>query len=151
MQQDARAEVDALERTATALIRRLGDRAGSAEIAARAGCSLPAASVLLLEHLEEAGPRRVSQIAECQKVGMPAVTPRLKDLEAAGLIARGADPADARVSLISLTAAGRAIVERIRAARCEVLADALHDLDPATIAVATGALGALERALSRSR
>ena len=62
-------------------MRLLGDRAAVGEIAARAGCTLPVTSILLLEHLEDAGPRRVSQIAACQNVGMPAVTPRLKDLE----------------------------------------------------------------------
>jgi DNA-binding MarR family transcriptional regulator len=144
-------EHEALERAATALIRRLGDRAASAEIAARAGCALPATSILLLEHLGEAGPRRVSQIAECQKVGMPAVTPRLKDLEAAGLVSRSADPVDGRVALISLTPAGRATLERVQAARCEILSEALRDVDPADVEAATGALVALERALSRSR
>ena len=80
------------------------------EIAARAGCTLPVTSILLLEHLEDAGPRRVSQIAECQNVGMPAVTPRLKDLEREGFVTRSADPSDARVSLISLSPAGLAVL-----------------------------------------
>ena len=142
-------ELDALERAATALMRRLGDRAAVGEIAARAGCTLPVTSILLLEHLEDAGPRRVSQIAECQNVGMPAVTPRLKDLEREGFVTRSADPSDARVSLISLSPAGLAVLGRLRAARCEVLAEALSDVDRAQIASAAAALEAVGRALGR--
>ena len=142
-------ELDALERAATALMRRLGDRAAISEIAERAGCTLPTTSILLLEHLEDAGPRRVSQIAQCQNVGMPAVTPRLKDLEREGFVTRSADPSDARVSLISLSAAGREVLERLRAARCAVLAEALSDVDRSQIASAAGALEAVGQALNR--
>ena len=138
-------ELDALERAATALVRRLGDRAAIGEIAARAGCTLPVTSILLLEHLEDAGPRRVSQIAACQNVGMPAVTPRLKDLEREGFVTRSADPDDARVSLITLSPAGVEVLERLRAARCAVLSDALSDLDRAEIAKAATALEAVGR------
>ena len=142
-------ELDALERAATALVRLLGDRAAVGEIAARAGCTLPVTSILLLEHLEDAGPRRVSQIAECQNVGMPAVTPRLKDLEREGFVTRSADPSDARVSLISLSPAGLEVLGRLRAARCEVLAEALSDVDRVQIASAAAALEAVGRALGR--
>ena len=67
-----------------ALLRSLGGRSVTALVAERSGSSLPAASILLLEHLDAAGTQRVSQIAQCQKVGVPAITPRLKDLESAG-------------------------------------------------------------------
>ena len=142
-------ELDALERAATALMRRLGDRAAIGEIAARAGCTLPVTSILLLEHLEDAGPRRVSQIAACQNVGMPAVTPRLKDLERDGFVTRSADPDDARVSLITLSPAGLEVLGRLRAARCAVLDEALSDVERAEIASAAAALEAVGRALSR--
>jgi DNA-binding MarR family transcriptional regulator len=142
-------EFDALERAVTAVMRRLGDRAAIGEIAVRAGCTLPATSILLLEHLQDAGPRRVSQIAECQNVGMPAVTPRLKDLERDGFVTRSADLSDARVSLITLSDAGRELLERLRAARCAVLAEALDDVDRREIASATAALEVVGRALSR--
>jgi DNA-binding MarR family transcriptional regulator len=144
-------ELDALERVVTALMRRLGDRAAIGEIAARAGCTLPAASILLLEHLQDAGPRRVSQIAECQNVGMPAVTPRLKDLERDGFVTRSADPSDARVSLISLSDAGREVLDRLRAARCAVLSEALNRADRSEIASAAAALEVVERALRRTK
>jgi DNA-binding MarR family transcriptional regulator len=142
--------VDALERSMAALLRSLGGRSVTALVAERSGSALPAASILLLEHLDEAGTQRVSRIAECQKVGVPAITPRLKDLQSAGLIRREADPKDARASLISLTPAGRKTLARIRRARCEILAGALQNLDPDSLATAADTLariaGALEEA-----
>jgi DNA-binding MarR family transcriptional regulator len=106
---------------------------------------------VLLEHLAAAGTQRVSQIAECQKVGVPAITPRLQDLHAAGLIRRDSDPNDARASLISLTAAGRATLKRIRKARCQILAAALHDLDADSVATAAGVLTRIAAALEKSQ
>jgi DNA-binding MarR family transcriptional regulator len=144
-------EVDALERAVAALLRSVGGRSATTLVAERSGSVLPAASILLLEHLAAAGTQRVSRIAECQKVGVPAITPRLKDLQAAGLIRRDADPDDARASLISLTAAGRATLARIRKARCRILTEALHDVDPDSVATAADALTRIAAALEESR
>jgi hypothetical protein len=101
---------------ATALLRWLGDRAATAEIAERSGSALPVTSILLLEHLEATGPQRVSRIA-------------------------------ARVSLISLTSAGRAELRRIRDTRCAIIAEALDGLDPESVATAATVLSQLERVL----
>lgn len=133
-------ELDALERAVGALLRSLGGR--------RPGSILPPASVTLLEHLDALGTRRVSQLAECQKIGLPAITPRLKDLEAAGLIRRDVDPADARVSLISLTRKGRATLARIRNARCQLIAEALKDVDPGSVTTTAQVLGRIAAALN---
>jgi DNA-binding MarR family transcriptional regulator len=140
-------ELDALELAVAALLRTLGGRSATALVADRSGSSLPAASIMLLEHLAAAGTQRVSQLAECRRVGVPAITPRLKDLQAAGLIRRETDPDDARASLISLTAAGRATLTRIRNARCQILTEALKDLDARSIAAAADALTRIAAAL----
>jgi DNA-binding MarR family transcriptional regulator len=134
-------ELDALERAVGALLRSLGGR--------RSGSILPAASVTLLDHLDYSGTQRVSQLAACQKIGIPAITPRLKDLQAAGLIRRGVDPSDARVSLISLSPKGRATIARIRSARCQLIADAVADLDRDSLATAADALSRIAEALQR--
>jgi DNA-binding MarR family transcriptional regulator len=46
-------------------------------------------------------------------------TKRLDRLEQAGLIMRGADPGDRRGTLISLTPAGRALIDDVTAAHLE--------------------------------
>jgi DNA-binding MarR family transcriptional regulator len=144
-------QVDKIERAVETLLRSLSARPVVALVAERSGSDLPAASIVLLEHLEAAGVQRVSRIAEYQKLGVPALTPRIKDLEAAGVIRRDVAPVDARASLISLTDRGRATLARIREARCEILAEALHDMDPEAMATAADALTRIAAAVERSR
>ena len=70
-----------------------------------------------------------------------------------GLVHRGSDPQDARVVLLSLTAAGREVVAHRREARTQRLSAALADLTPddvARIAAAVPALTRLADALRRS-
>jgi DNA-binding MarR family transcriptional regulator len=70
-----------------------------------------------------------------------------------GLVHRGSDPQDARVVLLSLTAAGEALVAQRRAARTRRLVTALAELsadDVARIADAVPALTRLADALRRS-
>jgi DNA-binding MarR family transcriptional regulator len=140
-----------MERAVRILLRSLGGRSAVAEVAERSGSDLPAASIALLEHLEVAGVQRVSRIAEYQKVGVPALTPRIKDLEAAGVIRRDVDPVDGRASLISLTDSGRATLAQIRAARCGILADALTDMELETMTAAAEALTRIAGAVERSQ
>jgi DNA-binding MarR family transcriptional regulator len=144
-------QVVEIERAVATLLRSLSGRSAGALVAERSGSDLPAASIVLLEHLEAAGAQRVSRIAEYQKIGVPALTPRVKDLETAGVIRRDVDPVDARASLISLTDTGRATLARIREARCGILAEALHDMDPEVMATAADALTRIATAVERSR
>ena len=144
-------QIDEIERAVAALLRSLGGRAGVAQVAERSGSDLPAASIVLLEHLEAAGVQRVSRIAKYQKIGVPALTPRIKDLEAAGVIRRDVDPVDGRASLISLTDSGRATLARIREARCGILAEALQDMNPQDMATAADALTRIATAVERSQ
>jgi DNA-binding MarR family transcriptional regulator len=144
-------QVDEIERAVATLLRSLSGRSAGALVAERSGSDLPAASIVLLEHLEAAGAQRVSRIAEYQKIGVPALTPRIKDLEAAGLIRRDIDPIDARASLISLTDTGRVTLARIRGARCGILAEALHDMDPEVMATAAEAITRIAAAVERNR
>jgi DNA-binding MarR family transcriptional regulator len=140
-----------IERAVGTLLRSLGGRSALAQVAERSGSDLPAASIVLLEHLVAAGAQRVSRIAEYQKIGVPALTPRIKDLEAAGMIRRDVDPVDSRASLISLTDSGRATLARIRDARCGILAEALVDMDPEAMATAADALKRIAAAVERSQ
>jgi DNA-binding MarR family transcriptional regulator len=144
-------QVDEIERAVGTLLRHLGGRSAVAEVAERSGSDLPAASIVLLEHLEAAGVQRVSRIAEYQKIGVPALTPRIKDLEAAGVIRRDLYPVDGRASLISLTDSGRATLARIRKARCGILAEALVDLDPEAMVTAADTLSRIAAAVERSQ
>lgn len=97
-----------------------------------------------LEH----GPRRMTELAEEHAVQLPTMTVQINRLEDAGLVARGSDPADARVRTVELTTEGRdrlLAVRRARLARLTGELDALTPEERATLAAALPVLAKLGR------
>jgi DNA-binding MarR family transcriptional regulator len=92
------------------------------------GVSLTAGSTLGL--LLRSGPLRLTALAEREAVSQPAMTGLVSRLQAAGLVARRADPSDGRAVLVELTAAGRALIEDRRARRAAAMEELLDLLDP---------------------
>ncbi|MEV4421330.1 MarR family winged helix-turn-helix transcriptional regulator [Patulibacter sp. NPDC049589] len=125
--------VGRLEVGVSALVRWMGGRPIQDRVGASAGVDLPAASVGLLEHLEVAGPMRVSDIAACHQVDTSTATVRIQGLQRDGLVVRTPDPADRRVSMIAISVRGRDAVARLRAARRALLADLFAEVDAAEI------------------
>lgn len=140
--------LDELERGLASILRLLADRATVDDIARRSGYDLPPASWSLLEHLDTRGALRVSDIAACHRVDISSVTPRLKRLEAAGLVTREREPTDARAFLISITREGTRALESVHAARREILAHAVEDIDAAPLVAAAETLTRIARNLS---
>lgn len=138
-----------LERSLATLVQVLAGRATVGDIARRSGHDLPPASWALLEHLDSFGTLCVSDIAACHRVDVSSITPRLKSLENAGLLARSTLPSDARVSLIDITAAGKKALESVHVARREIIADALGgEIEVSQIALASDVLGHIVARLS---
>nr|WP_255523990.1 MarR family transcriptional regulator [Terrabacter sp. MAHUQ-38] len=94
-----------------------------------ASFDVPFAQARLLALLDELGPSRVSALAAADHSSQPTTTTQLQRLEASGWVHRGADPDDARASLVSLSDEGRAALEDVRRARLAVLSPALDRLD----------------------
>jgi DNA-binding MarR family transcriptional regulator len=140
--------VDELEGSLAAVVRLLADRATVEDIARRSGYALPPASWSLLEHLDARGALRVSDIAACHGVDISSVTPRLKRLEAAGLVTRDKVPTDARAFLISITHEGIRALESVHAARRDILEQLVDDIDTAHLAVTAGVLAQIAHRLS---
>ncbi len=96
------------------------------------GLTYPQYLVLLV--LWEASPRSVGDLGARLHLDSGTLTPLLKRMEAAGLLARRRDPDDERRVLADLTAAGRALQERARrippalGARLPFPADAIRAL-----------------------
>lgn len=132
--------MDELESSLAAVLRLLADRATVGDVARRSGYDLPPASWSLLEHLDARGALRVSDIAACHGVDISSVTPRLKRLEIAGLVARSRLPTDARAFLISITAEGVRALESVHAARRDILEQATSNIDTGQLAVAADVL-----------
>src|SRR3954452_6596530 len=61
------------------------------------------------------GPRRITQLAEFERLAQPTMTQLVKRLEQSGLLTRERQADDGRVVLVSLTEAGRAAVTDLRA------------------------------------
>lgn len=113
-----------------------------------ASFDVPYAQARLLALLDDLGPARVSVLAEADSSSQPTLTTQVQRLEAAGWAQREADPDDARATLISLTAAGRAALEDVRRARYDALAPVLEQLDPEDQAHLRDAVALLQRVVA---
>jgi DNA-binding MarR family transcriptional regulator len=89
--------------------------------AADAGMDLDGPRASALSVLVFGGPLPLSKLAALEQVSPPAMTKTVTALEAAGLARRERSRDDGRVVLVSATAAGRALLERGRAARVRVV------------------------------
>ncbi len=93
------------------------------------------------------GPLTPSELAARERIQRPTATRVLARLEEAGLIARTADPADRRSSLVSATASGHALLVSVRERKDAFLALRLDALSPEDLATLDRAAGILERVL----
>src|ERR687889_143027 len=67
-----------------------------------------------LATIERHGPLTPSELAARERVQRPTVTRLLARLEEAGLVERAADPQDRRSSLVSISPAGRELLQVVR-------------------------------------
>jgi len=124
-------------------IRALVRRFGVAERADVACCGVTVAQAAALEALGTEGPLRLGELSRRLGITPSTLTRNLARLEESGLVAREADPADARSARVALTARGakaaraveeqeagfaRQVIERIPAGRRTAVVEALGDL-----------------------
>lgn len=132
--------LEELEHSLDRVLRVMTERTVVDDVARRSGYELPPASWALLEYLKTGGALRVSDIAKCHGVDVSSVTPRLKRLEDAGLVTRERAPSDGRAFLIRITARGTHALERVHAARREMLESALAGLRDSRVCEAAAVL-----------
>ena len=116
-----------------------------------AGTELSPSQSSALASIDRHGPLTPSELAERERIQRPTVTRLLVRLEAAGLIARAADPADGRSSLITVTPAGRDLLRQLRLRKDAFLARRLEELDAEERATLDRAAAILERLLEEER
>jgi DNA-binding MarR family transcriptional regulator len=85
--------------------------------------TLPESSALL--RLDRGGPATASALARLELISPQSMGATLGALEARGLVERHADPGDGRRVVLSVTGAGRRVLQDKRNARTEQLAQAL--------------------------
>jgi DNA-binding MarR family transcriptional regulator len=105
--------------TITRLARRLRQEAGT---------DLGPSQVAALATIERHGPLSPSEVANVERIKRPTATRIVRHLEEAGFVERVKDPEDGRGSILSITAAGRSHLKRLRARKTAYLATRLDDL-----------------------
>lgn len=106
--------------------------------------SLPERSALA--RLDRAGSATPGALAKAEQISPQAMGATLGGLEARGLIERRPDPADGRRAVMSVTAAGRRVLQDKRDARTEQLAKALAaGFTPAELETLMAAAPLIER------
>jgi DNA-binding MarR family transcriptional regulator len=101
--------------------------------AAGAAGRLTPTSAAALASVERHGPLTPSELAEIERVKRPTATRTLRVLGEAGLVERAPDPDDGRSALVSVTAAGRERLRRLRGRKNAYLARRMRDLPAADL------------------
>ena len=87
-----------------------------------------------------AGPKRVSELADCVHSDVSTVSRQATTLVSHGLAEKVADPADGRAQVITLTPEGTALLERIQDQRAQWFQDLLADWAAEDVAAFTAYL-----------
>ncbi|MFJ5231376.1 MarR family winged helix-turn-helix transcriptional regulator [Kitasatospora sp. NPDC088391] len=98
-----------------------------------------------LATLDRTGPRRITDLAADAGVTQPAMTVLVRVLEESGLVERGGDPSDRRVTLVFLTGAGASYVRERRRAGVDAFAGLVDRLAADEVEALAAALPALRR------
>jgi DNA-binding MarR family transcriptional regulator len=104
-----------------------------------------------LATIERHGPLTPSELADIEAVKRPTATRIVAKLSDAGLVDRAGDPNDGRVSLVSITPAGSALLNEMRSRKNAYLASRLRELQPDDVAALERAAQVLERLLEGGR
>lgn len=104
---------------------------------------LPFSRVRILRRLSQK-PLTVKELAHAATIDAPAATVAVNDLEARGLVLRQVDPANRRCKRVSLTDAGRAMVNEIDAID-DPAPDVMTKLDDSDLRALRGILAKLSR------
>jgi DNA-binding MarR family transcriptional regulator len=83
------------------------------------------AGIRILALLDELGPQGVTALADVDRSSQPTVSGAVRHLEEQGLVAKEADPSDARRSLVQLTPEGRQRLVEARRDNGAVVAERL--------------------------
>lgn len=98
-----------------------------------------------LATVSKCGPMSAGELAGIERVQPPSMTKILASLEADGLVERSPHPEDRRQSIISITAAGRDLLDAEIRARDSWLATRLVDFSPDELRTLSEAVAVLDR------
>jgi DNA-binding MarR family transcriptional regulator len=119
--------------------------------AATEATGLTPTSTAALATIERHGPLTPSELATIERVKRPTVTRTLGCLDREGLIERTPDPVDGRSALVSVNAAGRERLRRLRRRKNAFIARRMRELPDADVETLERAARILERMLEDER
>ncbi|MGH2873961.1 MAG: MarR family winged helix-turn-helix transcriptional regulator [Solirubrobacteraceae bacterium] len=94
-------------------------------------------------------PRRITELAAREGVTQPGITRLVDRLAGRGWVARDADPSDGRVVLVTLTDAGRAVHDSLRAEYRAVMHEEMATLAERDVRTLADAIEILDRLIER--
>ena len=103
-----------------------------------------ATSTAALATVRKRGQVTLGELAALEQVAPPTMTKVIEKLEGRGFVSRRTDPADRRVTRVSITPAGTRYLDRSRARRTAWLAARIGELEPHQLAQLEGAIELLE-------
>ena len=133
----------AIVRTARRLRQEAAAGAGGTELSPTAAAALAT--------VERHGPLTPSELADIERVKRPTATRTLGLLADAGLVDRTRDPADGRSALVSINAAGRERLRRLRGRKNAYLARRMRHLPAEEVETLERAAAILEAILEEPR
>lgn len=140
----ARTASAAVDPAMAARLRLAVSRLNRQMVRASSGQDLTFAQLSALARVEQFGPLRLGELAGRERVAASSMTRTIAPLTAAGLIGKAPDPQDGRSFLIEITPHGARVINDIRRARSQVLADRVDRLTPAQAEALYAALPVLE-------
>ncbi|WP_026530562.1 MarR family winged helix-turn-helix transcriptional regulator [Haematomicrobium sanguinis] len=139
-----------LEHELSLLLRR--SRANSQRLARQIHPDMDPSAYGLLIILQREGAIRLTELATRLGVGKPAISRKVAELEALGVVRKVADPNDGRAQDISLTDEGLRALTQAQKARRQVFHDLMADWEVKDLNTLSGLLGQLnETYLARDR
>lgn len=94
-------------------------------------------------------PRRITELAAREGVTQPAITRLVDRLQERGWVKRDTDPGDGRVVLVTLTAQGHEVLDRLRAEYRALLHEEMATLSDREVRTLSGAIEILDRLIER--
>jgi DNA-binding MarR family transcriptional regulator len=95
------------------------------------------------------GPRRITELAAEERVTQPAITLLVNRLAERGWVERIPDSRDGRAVLVSLTAAGEEVFERLRAEYRALLHEEMVSLEDGEVETLAAAVAILDKVIDR--
>ncbi|WP_421120475.1 MarR family winged helix-turn-helix transcriptional regulator [Aquihabitans daechungensis] len=117
----------------------------------QADAGLTPTQLAALATIDRSGPLPVGALADEEQIGAPTATKIVEKLHAAGWVARTPSPDDRRVTFVSVTPSGEALLADIRARKTAWLTTRIDALDADDRQALAGVVAVLDHLTSPTR